>query len=132
MPEATERRGVYLRLHPDGHWLPDTPGEWDYTRGVSGGGDALTQAIGDAILWKARLDKVPDGRPNEATTCYEAMLEAIARMAGTRPEPQRVTAYECKGGLNVRFPEGREDSVRIVAPGTWEWVPPAGEQEITP
>jgi len=70
---------VRLRLHPDGHWMPDTPGQWDYTR-------------------------------------------------SDRKTPSRVTVYEYKGGLNVRFTGGNEESVRILAPGTWEWVTPTGDE----
>lgn len=81
---------VRLRKHPDGHWIPDTPGEWDYRQH------------------------------------YESM-EGLGVTTGGLPAPLRVTVYEYQGGLNVRFPEGREESTRIVAPGTWEWVTPTGD-----
>lgn len=32
-----------LRLHPDGHWMPDTPGEWDYMRRE--GGESLRVTV---------------------------------------------------------------------------------------
>lgn len=70
---------VRRRLHPDGHWMPDTPGQWDYTiRGTAG-----------------RV---------------------------------RVTVYEFCGGLSVRWPDGSEQSTRVVAPGTWSWVTPTGDE----
>ena len=74
--------GVTLRLHPDGHWMPNTPGRW---------------------------------------RCYP-----------WKGDKQVVEVYEFKGGLNVRFRDGTEQSVREAEPAEWGWVPPKGPTEVTP
>ena len=96
-------KGVYLMLHPDGHWIPATVGRWRW--------------------WPSEEVKDAGCSPME----WEVFEKHGSLMY--RPAPGSVLdAYrEGSGDDSPHY-----DSIRMHRPGVWEWVTPVDDEEITP
>ena len=95
MPEQKRPGGVYLLLHPDGHWIPDTVGRW---------------------RWKPR-----EHAGDERVGWLE--FEVFEKHGSLMYRP--LTNLMDVGSTPY-------DSIRMAEPGTWEWVTPVEDSEITP
>ena len=94
-----ENEGVVtLRLHPDGHWMPNTVGRWRWLPLHCADDERVTPLEFEVFKKHGSL-----------------MIRPVVRTPSI-----------------LRIAEVPYESVRMMEPGEWEWVPPVDDSEITP